>query len=80
MAAGALRALRSAGRRVPDDVSLIGFDDVELSRHTDPPLTTIHQPIAQQAQVMVELLLARLEGRPTEDVVLPTRLVARGTT
>jgi DNA-binding LacI/PurR family transcriptional regulator len=81
MAAGVLRVLREAGRRVPDDVAVIGFDDVELSLHTDPPLTTIHQPIAQQARTMVELLLARLEGRPAEDaLVLPTHLVVRGTT
>ena len=81
MAAGVLRALRATGRRVPDDVAVIGFDDVELSRHTDPPLTTIHQPIALQARTMVELLLARLEGRPAEDaVVLPIELVIRGTT
>lgn len=81
MAAGVLRVLREAGRRVPDDVAVIGFDDVELCLHTDPPLTTIHQPIAQQARTMVEMVLARLEGRPVEpSVILPTHLVERGTT
>jgi DNA-binding LacI/PurR family transcriptional regulator len=47
MADGALRTLRRAGRRVPDDVAVIGFDDVEMARYTEPPLTTIRQPIVE---------------------------------
>ena len=47
MADGALRTLRQAGRRVPDDVAVIGFDDVEIARYTEPPLTTVRQPIAE---------------------------------
>ncbi len=80
MAIGGLRALRNAGRDVPGQVAVIGFDDVELSKHTEPPLTTIDQAIAQQARTMVELLLAQIDGHP--DVgphILPTRLVRRGT-
>ena len=53
MAIGAVRALRDAGRRIPDDVAVIGFDDIELCRYVEPPLTTVHQPAAQQARTMV---------------------------
>jgi DNA-binding LacI/PurR family transcriptional regulator len=78
MAAGAMRILRDAGRTVPDDVSVVGFDDIELARHTEPPLTTIHQPIVAQARMMTELLLTQIGGDPVSDpVVLPTELVER---
>jgi DNA-binding LacI/PurR family transcriptional regulator len=78
MAAGAVRVLRDAGRTVPTDVSVVGFDDIELARHTEPPLTTIHQPIVDQARTMTELLLTQIGGDPVSDpVVLPTVLVER---
>lgn len=78
MAVGALRALRAAGRAVPTDVAVVGYDDIELARHTEPPLTTIHQPIIDQARTMTELLLTQIGGDPVADpVVLPTELVAR---
>jgi DNA-binding LacI/PurR family transcriptional regulator len=79
MAVGALRALRAAGRTVPDDVAVVGYDDIEMARHTEPPLTTIHQPIIDQARTMTELLLTQIGGDPVGDpVVLPTELVERG--
>jgi DNA-binding LacI/PurR family transcriptional regulator len=78
MAIGALRALRDAGRHVPDDVAVVGYDDIEMARHTEPPLTTIHQPIILQARTMTELLLTQIGGDPVADpVVLPTELVER---
>ncbi|HEX6353529.1 LacI family DNA-binding transcriptional regulator [Actinophytocola sp.] len=78
MAAGALRVLRDAGRAVPHDVSVVGFDDIELARHTEPPLTTVHQPIVHQARTMTELLLTQIGGDPVADpVILPTELVER---
>jgi len=78
MAIGALRVLRAAGRRVPDDVAVVGFDDIELAQHTEPSLTTVRQPIAEQALIMTELLLAQINGKPIGDpVVLPTELVPR---
>ena len=78
MAIGAMRALRAAGRRVPDDVSVVGYDDIELAQHTEPALTTIRQPIARQARIMTELLLDQIGGQPVGDpVVLPTELVER---
>lgn len=80
MAVGALRALRAAGRRVPEDVAVIGFDDIELAAHTEPPLTTVHQPVAEQARTMTELLLTQIGGAPPcPPVVLPTHLVERAT-
>lgn len=80
MAAGALRVLRRSGRRVPEDVAVVGFDDSVIARHTDPPLTSVYQPIEQMGQEMVRLLLAKLDGdEPVEhETVLPTRLILRG--
>jgi DNA-binding LacI/PurR family transcriptional regulator len=80
MAVGALRVLQQSGRRVPDDVAVVGFDDSAIARHTQPPLTTVDQPIAEMGEAMVRLLLAKLDGDDLEDneIVLPTRLVNRG--
>ena len=57
MAAGALAALRRAGRRVPEDVAVGGFDDSQIAAATTPPLTTIRHPLEQVAAEMVVLLL-----------------------
>jgi len=81
MAVGALRVLREAGLRVPDDVALVGFDDAPVARHTDPALTTVHQPVEEMGRVMADLLLARISGEPVPArTVLPTRLVVRSST
>lgn len=83
MAMGALRALREVKRRVPDDVSIVGFDDIYIARLLAPPLTTVAQPVRRLGEVAVERLLARLEGQAAErpaEIVLPTRLVAREST
>ncbi|NUR27584.1 MAG: LacI family DNA-binding transcriptional regulator [Catenulispora sp.] len=78
MAAGALRALRTAGRRVPDDVAVVGYDDLDVAELTDPPLTTIHQPLPDMARAMVSSLLAQMSGeRAPMAVVLPNPLVVR---
>ncbi len=79
MATGALRRLRDAGRAVPDDVAVVGFDDSPISRHTSPLLTTVHQPVELMGRTMAELLVARIEGRDVDlQVTLPTHLVVRG--
>lgn len=79
MAAGAIRVLETAGRRVPVDVSVVGFDDVLVAATSDPPLTTIRQPLEDMGRVAAENLLAATKGQPFErDVVLPTTLVRRG--
>jgi len=78
MAEGALRELRRAGRRVPDDVAVIGFDDIEMARFADPPLTTVRQPILDIGRSLVRLLLAQAAGeRIPPALVLPTELVLR---
>ncbi|MDQ0845294.1 MULTISPECIES: LacI family DNA-binding transcriptional regulator [unclassified Streptomyces] len=80
IAAGVLRALRDAGRGVPDDIAVVGFDDIPMARHTAPPLTTVRQPMREMGETAARLLLARLGGEPIPDepVVLPTELVVRG--
>ncbi|GID25057.1 LacI family DNA-binding transcriptional regulator [Paractinoplanes brasiliensis] len=79
MAHGALLALKDAGRRVPADVAVIGFDDFEISRYSDPPLTTVRQPIADMGRTMARQVLGLINGVPglPDAVVLPTELVVR---
>jgi len=78
MADGALRALRKAGRRVPDDVAVVGFDDSDFAAYTDPPLTTVRQYIVDIGSTMARQLLRLASGEPVEPaVVLPTELVVR---
>jgi DNA-binding LacI/PurR family transcriptional regulator len=79
MAAGALRALRAAGRRVPDDVAVIGFDDSDLARNTNPLLTSVSQPTQLMGRKVAELLIAQLREPEAKlaPVILPTELVVR---
>ncbi len=79
MALGALRALREAGKRVPDDVAMVGFDDMPQAATADPPLTTIRQPIQRTGALAVEMLIDILENgaEPARRVILPTELVIR---
>src|SRR4051812_3701272 len=62
MALGALRVLREAGRRVPEDVAVVGFDDAAVAATADPPLTTVAQPLGEMSRLMTELLLEQIEG------------------
>ena len=79
MAAGALRVLREAGREVPRDVSVVGFDDAPLAQSTHPPLTTVHQSPEQMGREMVALLLDTIRDpdEPPAPRLLETRLVVR---
>ena len=79
MAHGALRGLREAGRRVPEDVAVIGFDDLEISRYSEPPLTTVRQPIVDMGRTMAGLVLSLVNDSPDVPpvVVLPTQLIIR---
>ncbi|MEU1149589.1 LacI family DNA-binding transcriptional regulator [Streptomyces sp. NPDC005863] len=63
MAAGARQVLRAAGRRIPQDVALVGFDDSAIARHMDPPLTSVRQPITEMGRTMTEVLLAEIAAR-----------------
>ncbi|MFL6132650.1 MAG: LacI family DNA-binding transcriptional regulator [Nocardioidaceae bacterium] len=79
MAAGALRVLREAGREVPGDVSVVGFDDAPLAQSTHPPLTTVHQSPEQMGREMVGLLIETMRhpDQPPQPHLLETRLVVR---
>ncbi|MCA0143748.1 LacI family DNA-binding transcriptional regulator [Blastococcus sp. LR1] len=79
MAVGAVQALRAAGRRVPDDVAVVGFDDAAVAATSDPPLTTVAQPLGEMTALMVELLLDQIESgeRSVEARVCDTSLVRR---
>jgi len=83
MAIGAMRAARQLGLRIPDDVSVVGFDDIDLAALVDPALTTVHQPIRQKGIDAVRLLLEEMDPRATnlpEHLRLETRLIVRGST
>jgi DNA-binding LacI/PurR family transcriptional regulator len=79
MAFGALRVLRDYDRLVPEDVSVVGFDDSPLALHTYPPLTTVNQPVELMGREMARLLVAQIrDGGATEaQSILDTRLVVR---
>lgn len=84
MAAGARGVLREAGRRVPEDVALVGVDDSAVARLMDPPLTSVRQPIEEMGRTMTRLLLQRIAQTADSTVaveaaprVLPTELVVR---
>jgi LacI family transcriptional regulator len=79
MALGALSALRAARLRVPADVAVIGFDDIALSRHVRPALTTVRQPMRELGERSVQVLFDRISDpdAPQHSVVLPTQIVIR---
>jgi LacI family transcriptional regulator len=81
-AAGAMKAVHEAGLTVPGDVAVVGFDDIPLAAHTDPPLTTVHQPLRQMGETAARMLMAYFAGTPLPDTpnVIPTNLVVRGST
>jgi LacI family transcriptional regulator len=80
MAQGAARAIQEAGLSIPDDIALVGFDDMPFAAHMHPPLTTVRQPIDRLGWMAVELLINVLKGKTTTQpnhVILPTELVVR---
>jgi DNA-binding LacI/PurR family transcriptional regulator len=78
MAAGALRTLRAAGRRVPDDVAVVGFEDSAMARYAQPPLTTVRQPIEEMGRQATRLLLAKVAGEAAAmHLILDVELVVR---
>ncbi len=77
-ALGAMRAIEASGRRIFDDVAVVGFDDISAAETANPALTTIRQPIAEMGQTMGELLIRRLAGEnPKRSTILPVELVRR---
>ncbi|WP_232821811.1 LacI family DNA-binding transcriptional regulator [Desertihabitans aurantiacus] len=78
MALGAIQALTERGRRVPDDVGVVGFDDVPLAAAARPPLTTVRQPVIEMGRTLAEQLLDLVDGTgEARRVLLPTELVVR---
>lgn len=80
IAIGAMRALAGAGLRVPEDVAVVGFDNIPAASLTSPPLTTVQQDVAGAGKRLVETLMAQIERRAAPDARLPTKLLVRGST
>lgn len=82
MALGVMRAARARGMRVPEDVSVVGGDDSLMTQFTDPPLTTVRQPVPAMAQAISRTLLDMIDGGdpPTTELLLPPELVVREST
>ena len=77
IAIGASQAGQRLGRRIPEDLSLVGFDDVPRASSWDPPLTTIRQPLVDKGRAAAELLLEQIAGGPARRIMLPIELVVR---
>lgn len=80
MAIAAIEVIRRQGLRVPNDVSIVSFDDIPLAAYTSPPLTTIHQDIRRIGHLLAEQVVAQIEGRAVESATLPVKLVLRSST
>lgn len=78
IAIGAMTALASAGRRVPDDVAVVGFDGIPMGAFTRPALTTVAQDTKRAGDLLVQTLIHLIGGQPADCVALPPRLVVRG--
>ncbi|MFJ5829118.1 LacI family DNA-binding transcriptional regulator [Streptomyces sp. NPDC093089] len=81
-ALGAFEELRARGRRIPEDISIVGFDDLPVARWTHPPLTTVRQPLFDMAAMAANTLLRIIDGEPVANLrlELATQLVVRGST
>jgi DNA-binding LacI/PurR family transcriptional regulator len=82
-AISAMKASLEQGLRVPEDIGIIGFDDIEAAQFTHPGLTTLHQPMEQIIRESVQLLIARLAGTekgPTKKRLYKPELIVRGST
>lgn len=84
MAVGVLKAISDAGLSIPQDISVAGFDDIELSRYTIPALTTVRQPIEEMAKIAVEMLIKMIDNHPLSGpeqfVSLEPKLIIREST
>ena len=82
MAFGAMDAARDRGLRVPDDLSIVGFDDIPSAAYTQPGLTTVRQPTTDVAEAAVKLLLRQIDSGETSPapIEFPSKLVIRGST
>ena len=82
LAVGAMHAIHERGFRVPEDISLVGVDDIELSQYMNPPLTTVQQPVEDMARIGIELLLKLIRDEAPGDIHIslkPTLIVRKST-
>ena len=82
-AMGALNAIKRAGLRIPEDIALVGYDDIPLALHTSPTLTTVRQPTREQGRAAAQFLLSRIEGdreQPRSEKTFQCELVVREST
>ncbi len=77
LALGALRALSDAGLQVPDDVAVVGFDDIPVAAYANPPLTTVQQDTRTAGEALVQRLLQLIRGEPVESAMLPAKVMVR---
>ncbi len=77
LAVATISTLREMKVRVPEDIAVIGYDDIELARYCDPPLTTVRQPIRAAGRALVDALLSVIGGRRPNPILLPTELMVR---
>ena len=80
IAAGVLIACRERGIAVPEELSVIGFDNIKMASYLTPPLTTIHQPKIEMGRLATQVLLDLLHNRPVQNYVLPPALISRAST
>jgi LacI family repressor for deo operon, udp, cdd, tsx, nupC, and nupG len=81
MAMGAIRAVEESGRRVPEGISIVGFDDLGFAEYVDPPLTTVRQPRHEIGETAMRLMFEVIAGRGgAKTLVLPHQLVVRDST
>ena len=80
LASTVTRVLHQRGRVVPDDVAVVGYDDIEWASHSNPPLTTVRQPIVYAGEALLEALLQTIDGVRVPPQTLPVELVARAST
>jgi DNA-binding LacI/PurR family transcriptional regulator len=81
MAIGLLRALHEAGRRVPEDISVVGYDDLPETEYLIPPLTTVRQDFAEVGRRAIELVMIAISGlpAPTPDLIKPELIIRQST-
>ncbi|MCK5007581.1 MAG: substrate-binding domain-containing protein [Spirochaetales bacterium] len=74
-----MQALKERGVKIPEDVGVIGFDDISITQFVDPPLTSVHQPFFEMGQAAMRVLIGRISGKNPKGTkgILPTNLVIR---
>ena len=77
MAIGCIRALQDMLLKVPEDISVIGMDDIDRSALTNPSLTTVHRPLCELGEIAAGALLGMMRGEESRKIILPTSLLQR---